>query len=430
MPASADVIGHLDRHHASLRETFRVWRDVGDLRQNRTGVIEDYFEQVNLGDVQRLGANSVALSRRRAPDYAPTALIIGSHDTGSLTPVDLDTITAAEEMHSPGSGSLLGSTVAFLEGFKATVTSTLEEPIQLHAISVGPGDTVLDVVDSIDTDKVDVVFFTNAVAWDPLHPTMTTGSRGRLEAEITLQVTRAINDTAYAGVTRNPMNRLLELVADLRGDNGRIAIPGFYERAVPPERGAFDELSTDWLTTIGATPLGGSLSPIERSTQWPVISVLSVSDSEPGDASIPRHATARVAIHLVPDQRPVAIEQALRAWLTEQIPDNVHGSVKISSASRPYRCTQDTPAFAAQVRALHRVHGRSALPVPGGGPPGAGEVHYATGAPVMFAGICGPSERWGTSSELLSQELFDNGTQVAAETCLQLTRRTTLRSTS
>ena len=123
------------------------------------------------------------------------------------------------------------------------------------------------------------------------------------------------------------------------------------------------------------------------------------------------------------------IERSLRAWVQDNTPDTLTSALRIESSARPYRLQADSAALAAHTRALKKIHGRQPLAVPAGGAIGAGEIHYATAAPVLFAGISGPHQRWGSVNESLAPELLEQGVAVAAELCLQLPRRSSLRST-
>ena len=429
VPASADVNGHLDRNYANLRSTFLEWTRL-DAYDDRTDVIATYFDQVNIGDTERLGAASVRTTRARAGDEAPSVLMVGSHDTLALSPSDaIAPPGGSEELRGPGTGRLLGATMAFLEGFKATVMGGGTEPVNIQAISVGPGDTAGALIEAHVTEPVDVVVLTDSVCWSPELPTLTVGARGRIEASITLSARRPINDAAYAGATLNPLNRLVDMVAGLRNDKGRIVLDEFYTRAQRPERDALAPLAgTQWIEAIGGALPSGSLPPIDRATQWPVISVLDVH-SKAATGSTPASATARLAFYLVPDQRPVDVERSLRAWVQDNTPETLTSALRIESSARPYRLQPDSAARAAHTRALKKVTGRQPLAVPAGGAIGAGEIHYATAAPVLFAGISGPHQRWGSVNEGLAPELLEQGVAVAAELCAQLPRRSSLRST-
>lgn len=428
MAVSADVDQHLDRNYPNLRDTFLEWSRLGP-REQRNDAVLAYFEQANLGDTESIGSASAVTSRSRADKGAPNLLILGSHDTSDLSPsTGRASSVAGDELRGPGTGSLIGPTMAFVEGFKATVMTPGDEPVNMHALSVGPGDTAAALIAELALTDLDAIVMTNAVAWAPEQPTVTTGSRGLIEAHLTVTAGEQLHDQAYAGASLNPLNRLVDVIASLRGDGGRIALPDFYERAERPERGLFDSFDDTWVESLGGARPSGSLPSLDRATQWPVISLLDIETDAEGGAA-PRSATARVAMYLVPNQRPVEVERSIRQWFTAQMPENLVGTVRIERAARPYRSHEDLVATAQQ-QAIKKVYGRTPLIVPAGGAIGAGELHYQTAAPILFAGICGPRQRWGSTDEALTQSLFDKGVAVAAETCLQLAKKSSARGVS
>ena len=439
MAARADVDSHLGRRGAAIDAALSEWcvPDLSDA--DRVNVVQSYLVQADLGDAGRVGGGtSVMAERCRAAPAAPTVLIVGTHDIGQLAKTESNPARPFDptELRGPGLGSTFAPTVAFAEGFKATLTADQGDSVNIRILSIGPGESLTAALSAINTDDIDAVFFTNSVAWGPNHPTITIGARGRLEVQITITAGQLVNDATFAGAVRNPLNKLVELLGGLRDPQGKVAIPGFYRRANPPGGSDRAELTKDgfdpneWIGGLDVRRPAGSVSALERATMWPAVSISDIDAPDTTGTSTPASATATLSIYLVPDQRPVEVEAALKSWVKQQVPANLAATVSVLSIARPYRSSPDQLAVAAQSRAASRIHGRAPLFVPGGGAIGAGEVQFATGASVGFAGICGPRNGFGSADEVVPRALFDLGISQAAETCLQLRRRTALRSTS
>ena len=96
--------------------------------------------------------------------------------------------------------------------------------------------------------------------------------------------------------------------------------------------------------------------------------------------------------------------------------------MRIVNAARPYRADHESVVIQAQSRAAYRLYGRYPVSVSAGGPPGSGELCFAAGVPVGFAGIAQPTRGTLTLDERLPRVEFDAGVAMAAETCLQLRR--------
>lgn len=437
MAPRADVDTHLGRRGHKIDDALNQWCEPGVSSSDRVAVVRSYFADADLGD-SALQGTSVVAERRRAPRGAPTVLVVGSHDLGDVAHPESDPALPKNPatFRGPGVASAFAPTVAFVEGFKASITAQGDEPLNIRFLSVGPGDELARILSATKTDDVDAIFLTNSIAWDANHPTITTGARGRLELRITISAGRSVDDATFAGAIRNPLNKLVELLGKLRDNKGRIAIPDFYRRASPPtdsDRAQLAEQGFDpngWIAGLDVRRYAGSLSALERATMWPAISVTDISTPDTTRSSTPASASATISIYLIPDQRPVEIESAMRSWVESQVPTNLTAMVTLVSAARPYRSSPDQQAVAAQSRAASRVHRRSAVFVPGGGAIGAGEAYFATGASIGFAGICGPQHGFGSADEVVPRALFDLGTIHAAETCLQLSRRNAPRNTS
>lgn len=361
-----------------------------------SSVVEQYFEAANLGDTW-LDGDMVFTERVRAGADAPNVLVIGAHDLPASADRGEYVGADATAVRSPGIASRFGPLVAFVDGFKAALNVAFDEPVNIAFASLGGQTRPESAIDAGPMDDLDAVFLTSSVCWDPHQPTLTTGSRGRLILDVELRGGRAVDDATFAGAVRNPLNKLVEILGTIRDDRGRITIPGFYHRAAPPneqERAALTSNGHDpdaWGDRLDVSRPRGALSATERATLWPVVSISDLRTDGTPHTLTPASATATLSLYLVPDQRPVEIEAAVRSWIESRVPADLASSVTLVSMDRPYRSAPGQQAVAAQARALTRVHGRPPVLVPGGGVYGAGELHFASGAPVGFAGICGPS---------------------------------------
>lgn len=424
----------LGRRREKIRAALDAWVTTADTSGSvfsLSAVVEAYLTSTNLGDVRAVGESSVYLERTRGGDDAPTVLVLGSHDATGLVPANQTTpvAQAQETTVGAGIGSLFGPTVAFVEGVKADAEAGIAESINLKVLSVGPQDRAESCLAAVGMDDIDAIFATNSIAWDLEQPTLTTGARGRLVLQVSVDGGQALRDEVFAGAVRNPLGRLGQLVGSLRDDRGRIAIPGFYERAVMPSdtdraalrTGGFDPNS--WIAGMQLSRPTGSLSALERSTLWPVVSVLDIAPTDHDLSTTPAGATATLAFYLVPDQRPVQVEAAVRSWVTDQLPDNLASTVSVTSMARPYRADPANIALAAQIGAARRISSQAPTLIPGGGASGAGEITYLTGAPVAFAGLIGPAQGWGTMAETLPWPLLERGIHMAAATSAALGAR-------
>ena len=64
-------------------------------------------------------------------------------------------------------------------------------------------------------------------------PAITVGLRGIMYAQIDVTGTAVdLHSGSYGGAVQNPINALAQIIAALKGPDGRIRIPGFYDDVV------------------------------------------------------------------------------------------------------------------------------------------------------------------------------------------------------
>lgn len=427
MAAKADVPTHLNERRTTIGALFTEWAHDGLGADDRADLLENYLKECDFGEVQRVGnGHSLFAGADSAAAGRATVLVIGRHDVEDLA--HSTSIAPDASLVGPGVAGRVGPTVAFAEGALAARRLVGDGPVNLSFLSLGDGDEFADVASILPSRPIDATYLTNAVSWSPHHPTLTIGSRGRLLVQLTLDAGHSVDDFSTSGAFRNPLTKMTQLLGSLRDTNGRIALPGFYDRAQPPDtrvRAAMYDNGHDpdeWADHLLIARPEGGLSALERATMWPGVSVLGIEQHDNALESAPASVTATVAFYLVPDQRPVEIERAIRDWFLATTPDDLRPTIAVLASHRPWRCESDARPVVAQRMAALRLFGNEPVDVPAGGGPGAGEIAFALGTPVAFAGIAPPSRSLGTRRESLSWSHFDAGVELAAETCLQLRR--------
>jgi acetylornithine deacetylase/succinyl-diaminopimelate desuccinylase-like protein len=180
-------------------------------------------------------------------------------------------------------------------------------------------------------------------------PNIELGHKGLLYVEITCRTAERDQHSMLAPSFPNPAWRLLAALRTLRDDEGRILIPGFYDKARRPteeeeayiERSEFDPL--DLQADYGAVEVLGGEDRVSRVKQLIYgttcnIDGLVAGYTQEGVKTInPAVAKAKIDFRLIPDQQPEDILEKLRAHLREGGFDDVDVEHKASfeSASTP-----------------------------------------------------------------------------------------------
>src|SRR5438309_299917 len=218
-----------------------------------------------------------------------------------------------------------------------------EEEITGHAL----GDYLRQHAERLRTDYV--------LVWDggftdDDEPSLSTGLRGILYVE--LQATGPAVDLhsgVFGGVAPNPVNTLARVIGELKGRDGRITIPGFYDDVRTPsdeelrawERGP--EYAQLQLEMMGARALEGEedYPPVQRQWSRPTLDAhgfLSGFTGQGVKTVIPATAMAKVSMRLVPDQDPQRIFERMGPYLDQLTTPGVGITMSLLGATRPVLC--------------------------------------------------------------------------------------------
>jgi acetylornithine deacetylase/succinyl-diaminopimelate desuccinylase-like protein len=212
----------------------------------------------------------------------------------------------------------------------------------------------------------------------------------------------------------------------LKGADGRIRIPGFYDDVVAlPEddRAAlaalpFDE--DDYLAKLGLPTLVGEagFTTLERKGTRPTLDVNGIWGGFTGEGSktiIPAHAHAKVSCRLVADQSPDTIFEAFRDYVAEIAPPGVTTSVTYLGGGLPSLTPSDHPATHAAARALEATFGQPPVYIrEGGSIPVCASFSSILGLPVVLLGIVAPDCNAHAPNEWMDLGNYETGIRLFA----------------
>ena len=175
--------------------------------------------------------------------------------------------------------------------------------------------------------KCDAVVVSDTGMPSPKHPALTYALRGIIAFEITMHgPARDLHSGIFGGALDNPAMALSQLLARLRDQNGRVAIPGFYDDVAPLssfERKQFKRLPiTDrqLQKLIGVKKLFGErgFTPTEQRSARPTFEINGLTSGYQGAGSktiVPAWARAKITCRLVPHQRPAHVRRIVCNYL-------------------------------------------------------------------------------------------------------------------
>jgi acetylornithine deacetylase/succinyl-diaminopimelate desuccinylase-like protein len=278
-----------------------------------------------------------------------------------------------------------------------------------------------------DQLKPDVIVVSDTTMWAADTPSICTGMRGVVDAEITLAgPSRDLHSGSFGGGVPNPAHVLASLIAGLHDSDGRVTLPGFYDDVVPltPEERAllaklpFDEES--WLTDAGdsgATYGEAGHTTLERIWARPTAEVNGLWGGHTGPGGktiIPKAAHAKLSFRLVADQEPAKVIESLEKYLNANTPNGIVTTVSAGRGVRPCRSAIDSPGVAAARRAMQRAFGTEVLFTKEGGSGPEADLADILGAPLVFVAVGLDADRIHAPNEYVDLSRLLRGAESVA----------------
>jgi acetylornithine deacetylase/succinyl-diaminopimelate desuccinylase-like protein len=195
--------------------------------------------------------------------------------------------------------------------------------------------------------RADIAVISDTILFARGIPAITYSLRGLVYMELTVTAAAVdLHSGLYGGAVPNPLNILAELLATLHDRDGRVNIPGFYDKVIPPspqERQMWAKLPFDEKQYAADLKLPGltgeiAFSTLERLWARPTCDINGITGGSQGPGSktvIASKASAKVSMRLVPNQDAVAVRDAFIEAMRQRCPSCVKLDVE---------CFGQTPA--------------------------------------------------------------------------------------
>jgi acetylornithine deacetylase/succinyl-diaminopimelate desuccinylase-like protein len=253
-------------------------------------------------------------------------------------------------------------------------------------------------------------------------PAIVHGLRGGIHLELVVTgPPRDLHAGQFGGAVRNPAEVLAELLAGMRDQSGRVAIPDFYTGVVPPSASEKASLAAagppdaEVLRAAGIRRGWGEpgFTAFERTVLRPAL-VVSGLTAGGGGSVVPARAAATINIRLVPDQNPDRIVAGFRRYVAARLPPGVRAAIRVRSATPAVVFDRNHPAFRIGAAALR--HGFGVEPAflrSGGTIPVARLLRDTLGVPVVLMGFARPDDRMHAADEKFHLANLARGTAAA-----------------
>ncbi len=370
---------------------------------------------------------------------APTVLVYGHHDVQPAVLADgwHSEPFAPEErdgrLYARGAADDKGQVFMHTLGVRAHLAATgrAAPAVNLKLLVEGEEESgsphFPDLVrEKADRLRCDAAIVSDTGMWSAETPTVCTGMRGLTDCQIDLYgPDQDIHSGSFGGAVPNPAAEAARLVARLHDENHRVALPGFYDGVVElseEERQLFAELPFDedtWLRTAHSHAVSGEsgYTTLERIWARPTAEVNGIGGGYQGPGGktvIPSSAQLKLSFRLVAGQDAEKVQQSVREWVSQSLPDGIRHEITFWGATRPCLTPLGHPALEAVVRSMERAFGKRVRFTREGGSGPAADLQDALEVPVLFLGISVPSDGWHSPNEKVELDLLTKGAEAAA----------------
>jgi acetylornithine deacetylase/succinyl-diaminopimelate desuccinylase-like protein len=333
--------------------------------------------------------NPVVYAEKNIDADLPTIVVYGHYDVQPADPYELwdsppfEPVIKDEKIYARGACDDKGQMYMHVKALE-TMVQTGSLPCNVKFMIEGEeeiGSKHLEafVVENKEKLAGDVILISDTSIIANNTPSITTGLRGMsyMEVEIT-GPNRDLHSGVYGGAVANPINVLCKMIASLHDEQGKITVPGFYDKVA--------ELSTEEKAALNSAPFDvdqykqnlaidavageAGFTTLDRTGIRPALDVNGIWGGYTGEGAktvLPAKAMAKISMRLVPNQSSSEINELFTRHFKALAPDSVKVEVKALHGGEPTVTKTDSVAFQAASHAFEEAWGKKPIPTRDGG---------------------------------------------------------------
>ncbi|HKE99924.1 MAG TPA: dipeptidase [Actinomycetes bacterium] len=372
-----------------------------------------------------------------AGEDAPTVTVYGHHDVQPVDPLQAWTTPPFEpavrdgSLYARGASDDKGQVHFQVSALRHLLAADGRLPVNVKLFVEGEEEAgSVNIEAFLDRHgprlACDVIVVSDTGMFSEEVPSLVTSMRGLAYFQIDLRTAAAdLHSGSFGGAVPNAAAALVELLAGLKDERGRITVPGWYDDVLELSHAERAELARlplepaqlQAMAGVRALPGEAGYSPLERVWARPSADVNGIWSGFTGEGSktvIPAEAHAKVSFRLVADQDPGKLRPRFEQWVHERAPAGAEVSVAFHSGVRPSLTPVDDPANQAAAAAVGRAFGRRPVFTREGGSGPERALSDALGAPCVYVGVMLPTDRIHAPDEHLRLSQYFKGVRAAA----------------
>jgi len=417
-------ISTLPEHKPDVRRAAEfVADDLRAMGMHSVEIIEGKPDQNPLVYAEWLGAHG-----------KPTLLVYGHYDVQPADPLDewtsppFEPAIRDQNIYARGAVDDKGQTYLLMKAVEGFLKSEGKLPINIKFLIEGEeemgGEHIEEYVPGHkDKLKADGALICDTEMFAPELPTLTTGLRGLVYTEVEVRgASHDLHSGVYGGVAPNPFQAAAEIIAGLKGPDGKIRIPGFYKRVKKPSKKELDAWrrlpfnEKEYLKKeVGSSSLVGEkgFNVLERTWARPTLEVHGIRGGFTGDGAktvIPAVATAKISMRLVPEMDPKEVMRQFTATIKKLTPKGIKTTVRLLSSAPASVVSTENRFIEAAAAAMEQVFKKKTVYMRSGGSiPIAGLFGIHLKAAVVMMGFGLPDDNLHAPNEKFHLPNFYRG---------------------
>jgi acetylornithine deacetylase/succinyl-diaminopimelate desuccinylase-like protein len=385
------------------------------------------------------GGNPLVYAEWLGAPGKPTILMYGHYDVQPPDPLDewksppFEPEIRNDNIYARGSADDKGQTLILMKAVEGLLKQHGRLPVNVKFLIEGEEEVGGEHIEAYVASKparlkADAAVICDTEMFAPELPTLCVGLRGIVYGELIVQgADHDLHSGVYGGAAPNPMQAIAEIICALKDRDGRIRIPGFYDRVQPPsakEREAWARLPFNEQEykqkEVGVKDLVGEpgVPLFERLWARPTLEVHGIRGGFTGEGAktvIPARALAKISTRLVADQRPEEAVKQIQEAVKAACPRGVTAEFRLIHAAAPSLVNPDNKFIHAAADAMKEIFGKDTVYIRSGGSiPIVGSFDRDLGIPSVMMGFGLPDDNLHAPNEKMHLPNFFRGIEAVA----------------
>ncbi len=359
--------------------------------RNAASFLKEKLEKAGADTVEIIetAGHPIVYGEKIIDSNLPTILVYGHYDVQPADPYELwdsppfEPVIKNEKIYARGACDDKGQMYMHIKAFEAMVASD-ELSCNVKFMIEGEEEVGSENLEAFVKEnktrlKSDVILISDTGIISNETPSITVGLRGLSYVEVELTgPNRDLHSGMYGGAVDNPINVLCDMIAKLKDENGKITIPGFYDKVevlsdhqraeMAKAPFSLEKYKSD--LALGDVFGEKGYSTIERTGIRPTLDVNGIWGGYTGEGAktvLPSKASAKISMRLVPNQDSTEITKLFEDYFKKIAPSSVSVKVMPHHGGEAAVVSTESIGYKAAEKAMSESFGKIPIPTREGG---------------------------------------------------------------